>query len=95
MLGAVIGDIVGSVYERNNVRRKDFSPLFHPKAYFTDDTVCTVAVADALVNERHAGEALTIMVRAGTTPEDERDYGLEDGGERSRNILAARPRKLT
>jgi ADP-ribosyl-[dinitrogen reductase] hydrolase len=58
MLGAVIGDIVGSVYEWNNVRRKDFGPLFHPKAFFTDDTVCTVAVADALVNEHHAGEAL-------------------------------------
>jgi ADP-ribosylglycohydrolase len=58
MLGAVIGDIVGSVYEWNNVRHKDFGPLFHPKAFFTDDTVCTVAVADALVNERHAGEAL-------------------------------------
>jgi ADP-ribosylglycohydrolase len=58
MLGAVIGDIVGSVYEWNNVRHKDFGPLFHPKAFFTDDTICTVAVADALVNERHAGEAL-------------------------------------
>lgn len=58
MLGAVIGDIVGSVYEWNNVRRKDFGPLFHATAFFTDDTVCTVAVADALVNERHAGEAL-------------------------------------
>lgn len=58
MLGAVIGDIVGSVYEWNNVRHKDFGPLFHPKAFFTDDTVCTVAVADALVHQRHAGEAL-------------------------------------
>lgn len=58
MLGAVIGDIVGSVYEWNNVRHKDFGPLFHPKAFLTDDTICTVAVADALVNERHAGEAL-------------------------------------
>lgn len=58
MLGAIIGDIVGSVYEWNNVRRKDFDPLFHPHASFTDDTVCTVAVADALVNGRHAGEAL-------------------------------------
>tara|TARA_R110001583_G_scaffold191912_1_gene357792 strand:+ start:10574 stop:11356 length:783 start_codon:yes stop_codon:yes gene_type:complete len=58
MLGAVIGDIVGSVYEWNNVRHKEFGPLFHPKASFTDDTVCTVAVADALINKRHAGEAL-------------------------------------
>lgn len=58
MLGAVIGDIVGSVYEWNNVRRKDFGPLFDSKAFYTDDTVCTLAVADALVNEKHAGEAL-------------------------------------
>ena len=49
MLGTVIGDIIGSVYEFNNHRRKDFTPLFHPQARFTDDTVCTVAVADALV----------------------------------------------
>lgn len=58
MLGAVIGDIVGSVYEFNNYRAKDFSPLFHAEASFTDDTVCTVAVADALVNARHPAHAL-------------------------------------
>ena len=50
MLGAIIGDIVGSVYEFNNYKAKDFDPFFHPRAFFTDDTVCTVAVADALVN---------------------------------------------
>ncbi len=58
MLGAIIGDIVGSVYEFNNFRSKDFEPLFHRKAFFTDDTVCTVAVADALVNNRHPAQAL-------------------------------------
>jgi len=58
MLGAIIGDIVGSVYEFNNFRSKDFEPLFHRKAFFTDDTVCTVAVADALVNDRPPAEAL-------------------------------------
>lgn len=45
MLGAIIGDMVGSVYEFNNYRAKDFQPLFHPDAYFTNYTVCTVAVA--------------------------------------------------
>jgi ADP-ribosyl-[dinitrogen reductase] hydrolase len=49
MLGTLIGDIVGSAYEFSNFKGKDFAPLFHPKARFTDDTVCTVAVADALV----------------------------------------------
>lgn len=52
MFGTIIGDIVGSVYEFNNYKAKDFQPFFHPKAFFTDDTVCTVAVADALLNQR-------------------------------------------
>ena len=58
MLGAVIGDIVGSVYEFHNHRSKDFHPFFHPRAFFTDDTVCTVAIADALVNKRHPAVSL-------------------------------------
>ena len=58
MLGAVIGDIIGSVYEFKNHRAKDFEPLFHPEASYTDDTVCTIAVADALVNGRDPAEAL-------------------------------------
>ena len=49
MLGAIIGDIVGSVYEFRNHRSKVFEPFFHPNAFYTDDTICTVAVADALV----------------------------------------------
>ena len=58
MLGAIIGDIVGSVYEFNNYRAKDFTPFFHPKAFFTDDTVCTVAVADALTAQTDPAVAL-------------------------------------
>ena len=58
MLGAIIGDIVGSVYEFNNYRAKDFQPLFSRKAFFTDDSVCTCAVADALINHRHPAHAL-------------------------------------
>lgn len=49
MLGAIIGDIVGSVYEWNNIKTKDF-PLFRDDCFFTDDTVMTVATADALMN---------------------------------------------
>jgi ADP-ribosylglycohydrolase len=52
MLGAIAGDIVGSAYEFNNLRRKDFRPLFHAKARITDDTICTVAVADIQVLKR-------------------------------------------
>ena len=58
MIGAIIGDIVGSVYEFDNYRAKDFRPFFHPRAFFTDDTVCTVAVADALLNHRPPAVAL-------------------------------------
>jgi ADP-ribosyl-[dinitrogen reductase] hydrolase len=58
MLGAIIGDIVGSVYEFNNYKAKDFEPFFHPKAFFTDDTVCTIAIADALLNQRDPAIAL-------------------------------------
>ena len=51
MLGAIIGDIVGSPYEfdENNIKTKDF-PLFSKYSYFTDDTVMTVTVAEALLN---------------------------------------------
>lgn len=58
MLGTIVGDIAGSIYEFNNRRTKEFGPLFHERSRFTDDTVCTVAVADALVNERDPVQAL-------------------------------------
>ena len=38
MLGAIVGDIVGSVYEWDNIKTKDF-PLFRENCFFTDDTV--------------------------------------------------------
>lgn len=49
MLGAIVGDIVGSIYEFNNHRSKEF-PLFGNECDFTDDTVLTVAVADCIMN---------------------------------------------
>lgn len=58
MLGAIIGDIVGSVYEFNNIHHKDFEPLFHPRSKFTDDTVCTVAIADCLLNAKDPSATL-------------------------------------
>ena len=48
MIGAIYGDIVGSVYEFNNIKTKDFE-LFCEKSKFTDDTVMTLAVANALL----------------------------------------------
>lgn len=57
MIGAIAGDIIGSVYERHNIRRVDF-PLFDPRCRFTDDTVLTVAVADAILAGSGYGEKL-------------------------------------
>ena len=48
MWGAIIGDIVGSRFEFANTYRKDFT-FFSNNCFFTDDTVCTVAVAEALL----------------------------------------------
>ena len=49
MLGAIIGDIAGSIYEFNNIKTENFTP-FEGKCFFTDDTVMTIAVADALMH---------------------------------------------
>ncbi|HIK06615.1 MAG TPA: ADP-ribosylglycohydrolase family protein [Trichormus sp. M33_DOE_039] len=49
MLGAIAGDIIGSVYEGNSLKSKDF-PLFGRQCRFTDDTVLTVAVADVILH---------------------------------------------
>ncbi|MCQ2452189.1 MAG: ADP-ribosylglycohydrolase family protein [Oscillospiraceae bacterium] len=53
MLGAVLGDMIGSPYEFDtyNVKTKDF-PLFSEESRFTDDTVMTCAVARALLQAR-------------------------------------------
>lgn len=48
MMGAIVGDIVGSVYEWHNIKTKDF-PLFREACFFTDDTVMTCAVAQAVM----------------------------------------------
>ena len=53
MLGAIIGDIVGSVYEWDRIKTKEF-PFLTDACFFTDDTVCTVAVADILLQRASA-----------------------------------------
>lgn len=51
MLGAVVGDVIGSVYEIGPIKSTSF-PLFHPLSHFTDDTVLTVAVASSILDDR-------------------------------------------
>jgi ADP-ribosylglycohydrolase len=49
MLGAIAGDIIGSLHEFQGGKTKEF-PLFVAESTFTDDSVLTVAVADRLMN---------------------------------------------
>ncbi len=69
MLGAITGDIVGSRFEWRNIKSKDFD-LFTTRNFVTDDSVMTVAIADALLKcggdyERLAEQAVTSMREIG------------------------------
>jgi ADP-ribosylglycohydrolase len=57
MFGAIAGDVIGSVYEAQALKSKVF-PLFVDDSTITDDTVMTVAVADALLRERDYVDSL-------------------------------------
>lgn len=63
MIGAIAGDMIGSVYEGKKqwmeARHTNFEPLFHRKARFTDDTVLTIAVAESLL----FGKDLTALLK--------------------------------
>lgn len=67
MLGAMIGDIVGSKYEFNNTFDYDFE-MFGEECDFTDDTICTVAIADAILNGRSYQESLLDWSRRYPSP---------------------------
>ena len=64
MLGAIIGDMVGSIYEYDNIKTTSF-PLFSERSTYTDDSIMTVAVAEWLLSDNeHSHESLEeIMVR--------------------------------
>jgi ADP-ribosylglycohydrolase len=62
MFGAIAGDIAGSIYENLRTKRKDVK-LFGPLSMFTDDTVLTVAVADAILTDRDYGRAIKAYAR--------------------------------
>ncbi|MGQ9843021.1 MAG: ADP-ribosylglycohydrolase family protein [Spirochaetota bacterium] len=57
IIGAIIGDIIGSVYEGSPIKTIQFD-LFHPHATFTDDTVLTVAVADSILHNKDFAQTL-------------------------------------
>ena len=63
MIGAVAGDIIGSIYERNPIKTEDF-PLFHTTSRFTDDSVMSLAVAQAILSDRNYGREMKFLGQA-------------------------------
>ncbi|MDR0822962.1 MAG: ADP-ribosylglycohydrolase family protein [Endomicrobium sp.] len=60
MLGAILGDMAGSIYERNNLKTdkpKEIN-LLNPRCKFTDDTVLTCAIAEAALSDRDYKKAI-------------------------------------
>ena len=62
MLGAIAGDIIGSVYEHHPIKTEDF-PLFDPHSRITDDTVMTLAIARAILLDEDYGLEMKRMGR--------------------------------
>lgn len=89
MLGAIVGDIVGSRFEYNNIKRKDFQFL-SKECFVTDDTILTLAVCDALLkNTEDLNRAATESLRAFSRRYADKDYG--DGFRRWMLIDNAQP----
>jgi len=57
MIGALAGDIIGSVYEWHNIKTKQFE-LFRPDCFFTDDSVLTISLAEAILTR---GDYVSLM----------------------------------
>jgi len=62
MIGAIAGDIIGSVYEHFSIKTTEFE-LFHQASRFTDDTVLTIAVADCIINSKDYAQGLKEYTR--------------------------------
>ncbi len=67
MIGAIIGDIVGSRFEFSKAPAKGFE-LFAPECDYTDDTICTIAIADAILNGKEYKDALLEWCRRYPNP---------------------------
>ncbi len=66
MLGAIIGDVIGSTFEWHNVKSVDFE-LFSSQSRFTDDTVMTIAIADAILNKEQHKNFIADSIQAKKT----------------------------
>ncbi|MDR2561505.1 MAG: ADP-ribosylglycohydrolase family protein [Holophagales bacterium] len=79
MIGAIIGDIVGSRFEFKNIKHKKFA-LFSDDCSFTDDTIMTLAVADALLNGGSTDNFIDSMKKFGKLyPNPTGGYGPKFG----------------
>jgi ADP-ribosylglycohydrolase len=95
MLGAIAGDMIGQVYEFDNIKTTDF-PLFKAESTFTDDTVLTVAVADVILHggdrarvskeyfERYPGRSYGGMFQAWASSADTEPYNSFGNGSAMR-----------
>ena len=102
MWGAIVGDIVGSVYEWNPIKTKEFE-LFGPRSRFTDDSVCTAAVAEILLDElaaaptmqqwcrRHPGRGYGGFFRGWIERPDPEPYGSYGNGARDARLPSRVP----
>lgn len=84
MIGAIIGDIAGSRFEFNNTDNYNFE-FFGKGCDFTDDTVCTIAVADAILKNKPYKESMLCWCRKYPNPKG------AYGGMFSRWIHSANP----
>jgi len=63
IIGAIAGDVIGSIYEFDNIKSVDF-PLFSDECEFTDDTVLTMAVADSILHGKEFGKNIWEYARS-------------------------------
>jgi ADP-ribosylglycohydrolase len=62
MMGAIAGDVIGSIYEHRRIKTKDF-PLFDPRCRCTDDSVLTIAIGHAILTNTPYDDALRTIGR--------------------------------
>ena len=61
MLGAIIGDLAGSIYEFDQVKKHrdiKIKNIIEDNAFYSDDTILTIAIADAIINNKDYGQTL-------------------------------------
>lgn len=57
ILGAIAGDVLGSIYEHDNIKTTDFE-LLDPNCRFTDDSILTIAIADSLLHNKNMAQKI-------------------------------------